>query len=93
MSQRKPTSAPWIAAVVLLVLTGGYVGAYYVVVDSAAVGHAFDDDFVEILPTYPIAPVKMFDVTISRSHKSAWRPFFAPIHWLDRRIRPHVWTP
>ena len=89
MTDRK-TSAPWIAGAVLLVLMGGYVGAYYGTVGSAAVGHAFPR---EIWPTYPITPVTFSDGTISRSPKSAWRSFFAPMHRLDRRIRPHVWGP
>jgi hypothetical protein len=76
MPPRKPISAPWIAAVVLLLLIGGYVGAYYATVTR----------YLEVA-NYP---------TITRffpdgSHLAV-RALFTPIHWLDRRIRPHVWN-
>jgi hypothetical protein len=52
---------------------------------------------VEPFPAYP--PVAPFDVSMLGDvdeHYHAverWGLFFAPIHWLDRRIRPQVWEP
>ena len=75
MTDRK-TSAPWIAGAVLLVLIGGYVGAYDWTVQQSVFGVA-----------WCAIPPASFD-------KTPWTDrLFAPIHWLDRRIRPHVWEP
>ncbi len=82
MTDRK-ISAPWIAGAVLLVLIGGYVGAYYGMVVPV------------LLSSRPI---------IWPAYRHLWKPkvvvsssfvpdMFTPIHWLDRRIRPHVWGP
>lgn len=84
---RKPSSNPWIGVVVLAVLFGGYVGAYYVTVEPYV--HSRVAGTVIRLPTYSIP---------GSSERWQWSVdtlldvVFAPMHWLDRRIRPHVWT-
>ncbi|MCC7425219.1 MAG: hypothetical protein IT428_33530 [Planctomycetaceae bacterium] len=83
MTERK-TSAPWIAGAALLVLIGGYVGVYYATVTVKGSGDPF------------YTPHAWF-TDGSKTSYLAWKGrldrFFFPIHWLDRRIRPHVWEP
>lgn len=62
-------------------LLGLYVGAYYGMV-------------------YPYQGVALFPATLSLDKnerywtvETAWRPFFAPVHRLDRVLRPRVWQP
>ena len=76
-------------AVTLAVLLGLYVGAYYTMVRP-------DDSYPRpqgakpfALPYYA-APGTM---VTNRNYPGDWNRFFSPIHWLDRRIRPHVWAP
>jgi hypothetical protein len=75
-------------AVLLFVLIGGYVGAYYALVE-------------------PIPATKWFRLrvgTVGRPFGPRMLPWygsagfavngpFTPIHWIDRRLRPHVWEP
>ena len=61
-----------------VLLLAGYVGAYYAMV-------------------YPYDGMALFpsrrNGTVSWGVRPAWERFFAPIHWLDRRLRPDVWEP
>ena len=82
MTDRK-TSAPWIAGAVLLVLLGGYVGAYYGLMKPDSVSVVLDARF----------HISMRPVTVPVYSASWLHSFFAPIHRLDRRIRPHMWEP
>jgi hypothetical protein len=90
-TDRKPVTFAFLAAaalVVSLLLLGLYIGAYYRLVNVALVrmpGHAvaWETEPVYSLegrrPGKPVPP-------------SYWlEKFFAPIHRVDRRIRPHVW--
>jgi hypothetical protein len=83
MSDRK-TSVPWIAGAVLLVLIGGYVGAYYWMIKPFGFGN--------ISPFYNLRTTKG-PYHYLHAPDSVVGKFFAPAHWLDRLIRPHVWNP
>lgn len=83
-TSHRNNSTPWIVVAVLAVLIGGYVGAYCATVNVGAL------DGGEFWPVYYTRdeartgiPTDGFD----------YLTFFAPIHWLDRRIRPQVWEP
>ena len=67
MSTRMPRLA--LATIAAAVLIGGYVGAYFVV--------------VQMSPGY----------FIHRKEGRFGHRLFAPIHALDRRMRPHIWEP
>lgn len=81
---RKPLSFPWIGVAVLAVLIGGYVAAYYATVERALLTENYSDRIKEICPIYP---------SLNRRLVNPRTRFFTPIHWLDRRLRPHVWEP
>jgi hypothetical protein len=89
MSEPRKPSLILPVAVAMLLLLAGYVGAYYWLLDVA-----FDSaDHVTLVPIYySIYFSERFEYD---SWEWSWRltPFFAPIHWFDRRIRPHVWEP
>jgi hypothetical protein len=82
-SPRKPLSVPWIGVAVLAVLMGGYVSAYYATVEPEGPFLETDAgggwDFL-CKPQYAIASSVAIRV-------------FAPVHWLDMRLRPRVWRP
>jgi hypothetical protein len=77
---------------VLTVLLGLYVGAYYAMVEPVP----FDDDPPDFEATYycPFAPFlesrRGLGLRVLR-WQTECDAFFAPIHWLDRRIRPNFW--
>lgn len=68
----------------VILLLAGYVTAYSVMAHPVA------------LPGYPpfvyyAVPVGgLVHIDFDRT-ESGWDWFFAPIHWLDRRVRPHKW--
>ena len=73
-------------AVTLAVLLGLYVGAYYAI--------------VEVLPEWSYVPGTPGEPWYSASWippgyrqvvDRCLTPAFAPIHALDRRLRPHIW--
>ena len=83
---RKPTSVSWIGVGTLLVLIGGYVGAYY-----AMVSPELDATLLETEPWYLGNAFAGMD-NDGRGQLNCWASrLFAPIYWFDRRIRPHVW--
>ncbi|HVW00877.1 MAG TPA: hypothetical protein VHB77_11075 [Planctomycetaceae bacterium] len=66
-----------------LLLLGAYAGAYFALVKPAR---------VMVMRTWPSAEV----FVIPRYPRSVWGDgvaFFAPIHRLDRQLRPDVWDP
>jgi hypothetical protein len=77
-------------AVTLAVLLGLYVGAYYAMVEPQI-----------NLPGYrgytvierTIEPNYWGKLPVGFDPNGALKAFFTPVHWLDRRIRPHVWEP
>ena len=72
-------------AVTLAVLLGLYAGAYYGIVravDVTIAGPGANPD-----GSFDVRYVKLPDYGDDGQSRS----FFAPIHWLDRRIRPHFW--
>ncbi|MCC7421234.1 MAG: hypothetical protein IT428_13200 [Planctomycetaceae bacterium] len=77
MPTRKSIFAPWIAAVVLLVLIGGYVGAYCSTVQPR-----------KGRPHFRVARAHL-----NRRIDRILTGVFAPVIWLDRQIRPHAWEP
>ncbi|MCC7419117.1 MAG: hypothetical protein IT428_02435 [Planctomycetaceae bacterium] len=84
MPTRKPLAAPWIAAAVLLVLIGGYVGAYLYLFETIA----FPAD------SSPEAWAAYRRRVRIRANLESIKPFFAPIHWIDRTvIRRDLWQP
>src|SRR5690349_3050581 len=93
MSDRKPTSVVMPALVAALVLLGPYVGAYYATVKPDFVALS-DPDFGRNA-VYPLLYGTGWETDTSKfmTGQARWNRFFAPIHWLDRRIRPHAWEP
>jgi hypothetical protein len=83
MADRKLSSVPWIGVAVLAVLIGGYVEAYY---GTLIVYHGLGD---EAAAAYSLVENEI-NPDVSTEDSGIGR-FFAPMHWLDRRIRPHVW--
>lgn len=66
----------------LTLLATGYAGAYYLLVDP--------NDKVTRGKVHAMYPAGLVD-----GHQSNYGflpNFFKPMHSLDRRIRPHVWT-
>lgn len=79
--ERKRSVAPWIAGVVL-VLLGLYVGGYY-----AMVRPTFIPEPTGYLPVYR-------NLSAPRQTRTpSLLAFFAPVHRIDRRLRPNVWEP
>jgi hypothetical protein len=78
--ERKRSVDPWIAGIALTALLSLYVGAYFWLVLPLRFGS---------LHTGPIAPA----YRIPLASQGIAGALFAPIHALDRRIRPHVWEP
>ena len=68
-------------AVTLAVLLGLYVGAYYMTVEPLLL------ERTSLGTTNPVVAVANY------RRFPALGTLFSPIHWLDRRIRPHVWEP
>lgn len=99
MFDRKPTSVV-LPAVLVLTLLGLYVGAYYGLVDRNALGP--DPDASVYVAFYPVtnrSQSRRFNMqhgghfwmarqTLANDRMTL---FFAPVHWLDRRIRPQFW--
>lgn len=77
-SARKPSL---ILPVAVAVLLGLYVGAYYATADSEIVST------VGVPGNFP--PMWQPTYSIGNLEFDGW--FFAPVHWIDRRIRPEVW--
>jgi hypothetical protein len=79
---RRPTLAPLIAIVPAVVLLfGGYVGAYYAMLERGLINDEVTDDprpWGELVPLYRIqgAPTEY----------ALW-----PAHQIDRLIRPNYW--
>jgi hypothetical protein len=71
--------AKWVALILLWL----YVGAYYVMVEPAE-----NRARRRIVPVYPVGyNAELWEPRYGSLHR--W--FFAPIHWVDRRLRPHFW--
>lgn len=70
----------WPSIGLVLLLPMLYVGVYYGTVSPS----------YNVGPTFEPTP-HYFDT--SREVKRWLAAFFAPIHWLDRGLRPHVWEP
>lgn len=84
MTDRKSASAAWLIAVVLLVLFSAYMGAYYWAVEPLGYGN--------LSPFYSLRMTNSPYLYLQTSDSVVGR-FFASAHYLDRRIRPHVWEP
>lgn len=85
MPTRKPSSIHWIGVAVMAVLVLAYVGAYYAMVQPLDLGRS--KSFAVYSDLGPFAP----DEEIAAENRRV--TVFAPIHWLDRRIRSRVWEP
>ena len=80
---RKPNLIASIIAVVLLLLIGGYVGAYdAMVIPMGRVTRPTFDAW------YGVPFGTSLETTAGITDWAT--PLFAPAHWLDRRIRPQV---
>lgn len=77
---RSPWTTPLVILVATMLLIGAYVGAY----------------FGTVMPLWledPVTPFYTFpgqSFVSLRFHRIAER-FFAPVHWIDRRLRPEIW--
>lgn len=88
MSERKKSPVAWIVATVLVLLLGGYIGAYcamVIVPDRNEIDPA-GGGYLTLHPFYAIGDLRTW-----WKQQGKLRATFAPIHWLDRRIRPSVW--
>lgn len=88
MSSRKLNSFPWMGVIILTILIGGYVGAYYQMLEiwswRTGPGGTFG----------PPEPHYRWNHNYTRPNDPKWRTWlFAPMSWLDRRLRPHAWNP
>ncbi|MCC7424970.1 MAG: hypothetical protein IT428_32260 [Planctomycetaceae bacterium] len=69
--------------ILCLVLVGLYVGAYYSTVTPIwEIGEV-------VYPRFHGPLINSADM----SSWQRWKMFFAPVHWLDRRIRRFYWRP
>jgi hypothetical protein len=82
MSERKTSPAPWVAFAALSVLVIGYFGAYYATVRQKRI--------VTEIWLVGVPDVELVEPEYPRSDL---KPFFAPAHWLDVRIRRNAWEP
>ena len=80
-SDRKPSSFLPVAGVAMLLALAAYVGAYYMMVRPVLKPLAPKR---EVIPWYQ-------GKSGSEATYRRWATFFAPIHWLDRRLRPDYW--
>jgi hypothetical protein len=76
-------------AVTLAALLGLYVGTYYAMSHPRSTGWPRGTFLVE--PFYGTREYGQVPLPAEMEWHLRLFPFFAPIHWLDRRIRPHVW--
>lgn len=85
MSEARRTGTIWLLIVIAaLLLFAGYVGAYYAMVEPAEV---YEVIYAHKVPTFPAVEPKG-----SAGKATAWTRFFAPVHWVDRRLRRDVWA-
>jgi len=84
--QRRGGNRWGVAIGVLVVLVGLYVGAYYAMV-TPEVGDS------SVVPVYFIPGEWDLDMATGMRIHLWCRPFFSPMHAIDRRIRPRVWEP
>jgi len=91
---KKPSVAFWAAVVVVVVLSIGavYVTAYFMMVQTNR--HLLDfsgpgGDPVPLEPDYSGRIPRHFDP--GPRDQEFWAKFFAPIHGIDRKLRPSTW--
>jgi hypothetical protein len=94
--RKKPDVTLWAsAAVAALVATAAYVLAYLSLVQPEHPDHwsgwAFADRPTIIPLSADYSGKTPFGGRPPRNQKS-WARFFAPIHTIDRTVRPHVWN-
>lgn len=90
MLTRKFVCTLWIVAFALLLVTGGYIGTYYTLVQPDVFLHDSG-----VWSWQPLYYWKMAGVDAEEPFGLDWHwricRFFWPIHRIDRSIRPHVW--
>ncbi|MCC7422076.1 MAG: hypothetical protein IT428_17490 [Planctomycetaceae bacterium] len=86
MPARKPNSIPWNGVVVLLALIGGYVGSYFAMVTPKT------RKFQNLIGASLLVTAPRY-LSSDEDEGGVAKRVFAPLHWLDRRIRPHTWGP
>ena len=83
------------AAVAIVAALVFYLAAYvYSVAPSPFVfysGPRIPGATVEVPVTYGRPGFPLTDVAFSR-HQDFWKRCFGPVHWVDRRLRPTVWS-
>lgn len=82
MSERRKSA--WLVAVVPLVLLGSYVGSYYAMVTPRT------DKFQNMIGASKLVTLPRYGLS-GESEGVALKRVFAPLHWLDRHIRPRTW--
>ena len=83
MSERKLYPSVMICVVAVL-LVCAYVGAYY----ATVIPYRLSSGKVFPMHRPPWAGEVLLPRTIDR-----FNVLFAPVHWVDRRLRPHLWNP
>ncbi|MCC7418742.1 MAG: hypothetical protein IT428_00535 [Planctomycetaceae bacterium] len=90
--QSTHNSAGAFIAALLLVLIGGYVGVYYAMVER--VGGIKYEGMGQVVridkPAYR-APIELLTTNKEIAWNGVCEAAFAPMHWLDRRLRPRLW--
>ena len=87
----KPRKSGWFLPVLatLVVVLLVYLGAYFAIVD-----HYISDSRVKVIYVPFRRWTEGADGFSYRNPVYGYAErFFAPAHWLDRRLRPHVWVP
>lgn len=88
VSERKPASVLLPAAFALTAMVGLYVAAYFALVVKVVVADADGTRVVASYSRYPGADVSL---RLDDPEPTIAQAIFAPMHQLDRRIRPHIW--
>lgn len=72
------------AAAMLLLLVGGYLGSYVVLMEPETVEHIVNDGMTETIQSERLPSYRLESVWMGTA--------FAPVHWLDGQIRPEYWA-
>src|SRR5688572_30111424 len=93
-SDRKPSLILPVAVAALLLLAG-YVGAYYAMVDPVPMIIEVEGktrwEYQYVTVFFYADYTQRLPMSMANRCGEPLDSFFTPIHWIDRRIRPHVW--
>lgn len=95
-AMRRLRRAAWLSGIAVLLLVLMDIGVYYRVVSRAYFVETIVDAHGAMLIQRKAAPVYSLPWPIPMHFNQPWllqklRAWFAPLHQLDRRLRPDVW--